>query len=42
MGVGGHLARSRAEMGFLREWDGGGTFASRLAERGFSVRVCEV
>lgn len=42
LGVEALLARSRAGMGFLWEWDGGSAFASRLAERGFFLRVCKV
>jgi hypothetical protein len=42
LGVVALRARSSAGMGFLWEWYGRGTFASRLAERGFSLRVREV
>jgi hypothetical protein len=42
LGVEALLERSWAGVGFLWHWDDGGIFASRLAERGFFVRVREV
>jgi hypothetical protein len=42
LGLEALLERSCAGVGFLWQWDGWGTFATRLAERNFSLRVCEV
>jgi len=42
IGVEALLERSCAGVGFLWQWDDGGIFASRLAERGFFLRIREV
>jgi len=42
LGVEALLKRSCAGVGFLWQWDDGGIFASRLAKRGFFLRVREI